>query len=136
MKWSDVQIFLKQSPDAVEPHKGKLDLSAILNNPYAGNGQKVTFDPKAVYNFELEKTLDEKVLLKKCAKAISKGEHVELSVDVTNTDRTFGTILGAEITRQIRNRAAGRYSSNQLPWSRWTEFRCIYSERSYIESDR
>ena len=92
--------LLKQSPDAVEPHKGKLDLSAILNNPYAGNGQKVTFDPKAVYNFELEKTLDEKVLLKKCAKAISKGEHVELSVDVTNTDRTFGTILGAEITRQ------------------------------------
>ena len=94
--------LLKQSPDAVEPHKGKLDLSAILNNPYAGNGQKVTFDPKAVYNFELEKTLDEKILLKKCAKAISKGEHVELSVDVTNTDRTFGTILGAEITRQTR----------------------------------
>ena len=94
--------LLKQSAEAVaaEPHKGKLDLSAILNNPYAGNGQKVTFDPKAVYNFELEKTLDEKVLLKKCARAISKAEHVELDVDVTNTDRTFGTILGAEITRQ------------------------------------
>ena len=29
-----------------------------------------------------------------------KAEHVELDVDVTNTDRTFGTILGAEITRQ------------------------------------
>ncbi len=58
--------LLRQSAEAVaaEPHKGKLDLSAILNNPYAGNGQKVTFDPKAVYNFELEKTLDEKVLLK------------------------------------------------------------------------
>ena len=94
--------LLRQSAEAVaaEPHKGKLDLSAILNNPYAGNGQKVTFDPKAVYNFELEKTLDEKVLLKKCARAISKAEHVELDVDVTNTDRTFGTILGAEITRQ------------------------------------
>ena len=51
--------LLKQSPRSLqsEPHKGKLDLSAILNNPYAGNGQKVTFDPKAVYNFELEKTL-------------------------------------------------------------------------------
>ena len=94
--------LLKQSAEAVaaEPHKGKLDLSAILNNPYAGNGQKVTFDPKAVYNFELEKTLDEKVLLKKCARAISKAEQVELDVDVTNTARTFGTILGAEITRQ------------------------------------
>ena len=94
--------LLRQSVEAsqAEPHKGKVDLSAILNNPYVGNGQKVTFDPKAVYNFELEKTLDEKVLLKKCGKAIAKGEHIELNVDVTNTDRTFGTILGAEITRQ------------------------------------
>ena len=94
--------LLRQSVEAsqAEPHKGKVDLSAILDNPYAGNGQKVTFDPKAVYNFELEKTLDEKVLLKKCGKAIAKGEHIELDVDVTNTDRTFGTILGAEITRQ------------------------------------
>ena len=57
--------LLTVSDSVQEPHKGKVDLSAILNNPYAGNGQKVTFDPKAVYNFELEKTLDEKVLLKK-----------------------------------------------------------------------
>ena len=51
--------------DAVdEPHKGKVDLSAILNNPYAKAGSEVTFDPKAEYNFQLEKTLDEKVLVK------------------------------------------------------------------------
>ena len=68
--------LLRQSKEAseAEPHRGKINLSAILNNPYAGNGQKVTFDPKAVYNFELEKTLDEKVLLKKCGKAITKGD--------------------------------------------------------------
>ena len=92
--------LLKQSAEAVaaEPHKGKLDLSAILNNPYAGKG-KVTFDPKAVYNFNLEKTLDEKVLVKKCAPAIQKGEKVSVDVNVTNTDRAFGTILGSEITR-------------------------------------
>ena len=36
------------STDAVdEPHKGKVDLSAILNNPFAGEGKMVTFDPKA-----------------------------------------------------------------------------------------
>ena len=34
-----------------EPHKGRVDLSLILDNPYAGSGQKVTFDPKAVYHF-------------------------------------------------------------------------------------
>ena len=51
--------LLTVSDSVQEPHKGKVDLSAILNNPYAGKG-KVTFDPKAVYNFNLEKTLDEK----------------------------------------------------------------------------
>lgn len=48
--------------------------------------------------------MDEKVLIQKCARAITKGEHTEITVDVTNTDRAFGTILGAEITRQTKQR--------------------------------
>ena len=55
--------LLVQTDNVPEPHQGKVDLSAILNNPFAGKDQKVTFDPKAVYNFELEKTMDEKVLV-------------------------------------------------------------------------
>ena len=47
--------LLVQTDNVPEPHQGKVDLSAILNNPFAGKDQKVTFDPKAVYNFELEK---------------------------------------------------------------------------------
>ena len=58
------------------------------------------FDDKYV---ELEKTMDEKVLVKKCANAINKGQKTELSVNLTNIDRTFGTILGAEITRKNKN---------------------------------
>ena len=92
--------LLRAAENVDEPHIGKVDLGAILDNPYAGKAQKVTFDPRAVYNFELEKTLDEKILLKKCAQAVSGRTRVELNVEVTNTDRTFGTILGAEITRQ------------------------------------
>ncbi len=92
--------LLKEADKKRETHMGKVDISAILQNPYANSGQKVTFDPKAVYHFGLEKTLDEKVLLKKCADAITKGRKTELTVDVTNTDRTFGTLLGAEITRK------------------------------------
>ena len=95
--------LLVQTDNVAEPHQGKVDLSAILNNPFAGKDQKVTFDPKAVYNFELEKTMDEKVLVKKCANAINKGQKTELSVNLTNIDRTFGTILGAEITRKNKN---------------------------------
>ena len=92
--------LLKAADRVDEPHIGKVDLSAILDNPYTGKTQKVTFDSRAVYNFELEKTLDEKILLKKCIRAVSGGTKAELNVEVTNTDRTFGTILGAEITRQ------------------------------------
>ena len=95
--------LLVQTDNVQEPHQGKVDLSAILNNPFAGKDQKVTFDPKAVYNFELEKTMDEKVLVKKCANAINKGQKTDLSVNLTNIDRTFGTILGAEITRKNKN---------------------------------
>lgn len=37
---------------------GKVDLSPILNNPFAGD--KISYTKKNVYDFELEKTIDEK----------------------------------------------------------------------------
>lgn len=77
-----------------------IDLSRILNNPYAGKGQKVTFDPKQVYNFELEKTLDEKVLMKKLLPALESGQKRSIELDVSNTDRAFGTMFGSEITKR------------------------------------
>ena len=83
------------------PRQQEIDLSAILANPYAGKAQKVTFDPEQVYDFQLEKTLDEKVLLKQLSKAMEKGAKRSIQVDVSNTDRAFGTILGSEITRRF-----------------------------------
>ena len=47
--------------------------------------------------------MDEKVLLKKLGEALAKGEKASVSVKVGNTDRTFGTLLGAEITRQHKH---------------------------------
>ena len=81
--------------------KARVDLSTILNNPYANTKQKVTFDPKQIFDFELEKTLDEKVLLKQFEKAMEQGQKRSIEVDVKNTDRTFGTIFGSEITRRF-----------------------------------
>ena len=81
-------------------HEKEIDLSKILNNPFADAKQKVTFDPKQVYDFELEKTKDEKVLLKQLAGALEKGEKRSIDVEVTNTDRSFGTIFGSEITNR------------------------------------
>ncbi|MDE6641095.1 MAG: glutamate synthase subunit alpha, partial [Acetatifactor sp.] len=79
----------------------QVDLTRILENPYQGSRQKYTFDAKQVYDFELEKTLDEKVLLKHLGKAVEAGQKKSIEVDVSNTDRAFGTILGSEITKKL-----------------------------------
>ena len=81
--------------------QSQIDLTQILSNPYEGTKQRVTFDPRQVYDFELEKTMDERVLLKQLKKAIDTGRKRSLEVDVSNTDRTFGTILGSEITKRL-----------------------------------
>ena len=94
--------LLRPAENIEEPHKGKVDLTALLENPYLSKGQKVTFDPAAEFNFELEKTLDERILLKKCKNALENGEKTVLDVKVSNRDRAFGTILGSEITRQTK----------------------------------
>ncbi len=91
-------LKVKEHPE--NPIAAKMDLSEILTNPYANTKEPVTFRPEAVYDFQLEKTLDERVLLKKLGDAVAKGEKASLKLKVGNTDRTFGTILGAEITRQ------------------------------------
>ena len=92
--------LLKVKENLSEQNK-KVDLSMILSNPYTEMKEKVTFDPKQVYDFKLEKTLDEKVLLKQLEKAISAGQKRSIEVDVTNIDRAFGTILGSEITKRL-----------------------------------
>lgn len=77
-----------------------IDLSLILDNPYAEEKRVYAYHKKNVYDFQLEKTLDERVLLKEFKTALEKKQKKSISVDVSNTDRTFGTIFGAEITRR------------------------------------
>lgn len=93
--------LLKRNDKVMNEHADRVDLSQILNNPFAKAGEKVTFDPKDVYDFKLGATLDEKVLLKKFGPAMDKKEKKTVKVEITNTDRTVGTILGAEITRKF-----------------------------------
>ena len=91
--------LLKVRDDLTDREK-EIDLSKILHNPFADTKKKVIFDPKQVYDFELEKTKDEKILLKQLASALEKGERRSIDVEVTNTDRSFGTIFGSEITKR------------------------------------
>ena len=79
----------------------KLDLHLILNNPY--QKEKAVFNPKQAYDFALEKTLDERVLLKHLRGALESRQKKSIEVEVTNTDRAFGTIFGAEITKRYHD---------------------------------
>ena len=78
-----------------------VDLSQILDNPYIKEAAKIHYDKKNVYDFQLEKTVDEKVLLKKFATALDEKQKRSVEVDVNNTNRAVGTLLGAEITRRF-----------------------------------
>lgn len=91
--------LLKVKEDAVSPMAPKMDLSQILYGPVGATQANVVFTPAKAYDFHLEKTLDEKVLLKKLKTAVENGTKASVKIKVGNTDRTFGTLLGAEITR-------------------------------------
>ena len=95
--------LLVQRKDITEGKASTVDLSRILDNPYTSKEYEVKYNNKDVYNFELEKTLDETVLLKKMKSALDKKQKKTIEVDITNIDRTFGTIFGAEITKKYYN---------------------------------
>ena len=74
-----------------------ISLSSILSSPVSSAPSH--FDPEAVYDFHLEKTKDVSVLLAKFEKSLSGSRKGSLSLDVSSTDRSFGTLFGSEITR-------------------------------------
>ena len=92
--------LLKVKEVATSERAATLNLEQILDNPYEGTKTPMTFNPKKVFDFELEKTLDEKVLVRELLPAVEKKQKRSIEIDVTNTNRTFGTIFGSEITRR------------------------------------
>ncbi len=92
--------LLKKKEETESIHGDRVDLSQILNNPFSAVTQKVTFDPVQAYDFKLEKTADERVLLKTLKSALQSGQKRSIEIDVKNTDRAFGTIFGSEITKR------------------------------------
>ena len=93
--------LLKVKEYAENPMASKMNLDGILYNPYLGQNQH--FKKEDVYDFKLEQTKDKKVLWKKLKEAVEKGEKASLKVEVSNTDRAFGSILGSEITSRYKN---------------------------------
>lgn len=61
------------------------------------------FETKDIFNFELEKTIDEKNLVPTFEPYFKKNKPFEHTIDVSSVNRTVGTILGAEITKKFGN---------------------------------
>ena len=84
--------------------EGKADevcLSKILNADFAD--VRVKYDKKNVHDFKLNETKDVTVLIKKLGKALEQKKPASVEVDVTNIDRSFGTIFGSEITKKYND---------------------------------
>ena len=90
--------LLKKKDSISSERAGKVDFSAILNNSYAGQ-KRAGYGQKQGFDFGLDKTIDEKIILKKLREALQGGQKKSLHIDVSNTDRALGTIFGSEITR-------------------------------------
>lgn len=90
---------LLKKKDSLTGHAAKIDLSKILART---SEKECIFNENHLYDFKLQETKDEAVLLqnKDILNAIEKGKKTTVEIKVGNTDRTFGTLLGAEITRR------------------------------------
>ncbi len=77
-----------------------VDLTSIIDrNKVRFRGRH--FNPEKLYDFHLENTLDESILLPAFENAFKEGKSAEVSVNVSSVDRTAGTILGSVITEKF-----------------------------------
>ena len=91
--------LLKRKDDIPYSRAKEVDLSRILDNPYEGV-KLAGYNEKEVYDFKLDETVDESILLKKLKSALNNGQKKSIQLDVSNVNRTLGTIFGSEITRK------------------------------------
>lgn len=84
----------KEYPESKYSH---IDLNNILSTKFAG--QTIQYSSKDLYDFKLDETLDNTVLMKQLSGALKKKQKKTITVDVKNTNRSFGTMFGSEITK-------------------------------------
>jgi glutamate synthase (NADPH/NADH) large chain len=89
---------LKMSDSITHWKAKKLDLSSILYRPDEKEyGQRYC---EIKQDHCLEETMDMKQLVNICKPALDNGTKVSATLDIKNTDRVVGTILGSDVTRK------------------------------------
>ncbi len=92
--------FLKICDKSIKVCSKSVDISGILNQ-HANN--TVHFRKGDVFDFKLNETVDESVLIPQFGEAIEKKEKKEISIKVSSTNRALGTILGSVICEKYKN---------------------------------
>ncbi len=86
--------LLRVREDTLLSRQGKVQLEGLL-----ASGGNVHFEPREVYDFQLDSAKDERILYQKLQGYLEKRKPASLNVEVSNTDRAFGTMFGSHITR-------------------------------------
>ncbi len=79
---------------------GNIDFSEILCDNIENSNSGHYFRKEDIYDFELEKTVDETVIMKKMGSALKNKTKKTIEINVQNTDRALGTLFGSEITKK------------------------------------
>ena len=95
--------LLVQRSFPADSKESKIDMSNILTNPYVGKNVPQHFHPKDAFDFKLVETIDETTIIPAMQEALAKKKKKTLKLNVSNLNRTLGTLFGAEITRKYYN---------------------------------
>ncbi len=88
-----------ETKQAVDHWKASgVDLSALLFRPEVDASVEIRYTTPQQHN--LQKSLDQKILLEKCAPAIERGERVSVNIPVRNVHRVIGSQVGSAVTRR------------------------------------
>ena len=95
--------LLRKKDFAPDSKAAKVDMSAILENPFTHGESNLHFDPANAFDFELDKTIDETKILPEMMLALETKKPKKIELNVNNLNRTLGTIFGSEITKRYYN---------------------------------
>jgi glutamate synthase (NADPH) large chain len=77
---------------------GMVEMAGILARMNVPEKSGISFRADKAYDFHLNDTIDERVLLKNLGNAMEQGKKAEISLKVGSTNRATGTLFGSRIT--------------------------------------
>ncbi|MFI3174885.1 MAG: glutamate synthase large subunit [Bacillota bacterium] len=96
---------LLKKREAIQSKKAnKVDLSKMLDTSFVA--ERKIFDQEKVYDYKLEESSDVTVLLEQFKDELETGKSKQIKMDITNLQRSFGTIFGSEITKRHHSNLA------------------------------